>query len=255
MCEVAEHGGMSVVHAEDDAIANWLTGKYLREGKTHGAYISETRGPLVEEAATRRDDLPRGARGLAALRPAHGGGHRGRRARREARARGLPMYGETLTRLPQLHAGRPCWDESPLEVDGEDVRRARACSTTTTPCPSSGRPGHLWEAIADDRLQVVATDHCSRHAQGPLRADGHDDRQHAGRARRRPRCASRCSTRRASPRAASAPAAGSSSSRRTRRGSWASHPRKGELAAGADADVRRVRPEQQLDGALAASST
>ena len=37
MSEVAEHGGLSIVHAEDDAIANWLTAKYLREGKTHGA--------------------------------------------------------------------------------------------------------------------------------------------------------------------------------------------------------------------------
>jgi len=54
MSEVAEHGGMSVVHAEDDAIARWLTGKYIREGKTHGAYICEVRGPLVEEAAIRR---------------------------------------------------------------------------------------------------------------------------------------------------------------------------------------------------------
>ena len=50
----ASTAGMSVVHAEDDAIANWLTAKYVREGKTHGAYISETRGPLVEEAAVRR---------------------------------------------------------------------------------------------------------------------------------------------------------------------------------------------------------
>ena len=54
MSEVAEHGGLSIVHAEDDDIANWLTKKHLREGKTHGAYIVDTRGPLVEEAAVRR---------------------------------------------------------------------------------------------------------------------------------------------------------------------------------------------------------
>ena len=53
MLQVAEHGGMSVVHAEDDAIANWLTAKYVREER-RTAYISETRGPLVEEAAVRR---------------------------------------------------------------------------------------------------------------------------------------------------------------------------------------------------------
>jgi dihydroorotase-like cyclic amidohydrolase len=54
MSEVAEHGGMSVVHAEDDAIASFLTQKYIREGKTHGAYICEVRGPIVEEAGIRR---------------------------------------------------------------------------------------------------------------------------------------------------------------------------------------------------------
>ena len=44
----------SVIHAEDDEIARWLTKKYAREGKTHGAYIGETRPSLVEEAAVRR---------------------------------------------------------------------------------------------------------------------------------------------------------------------------------------------------------
>ena len=54
MNEVARQGGMSVVHAEDDAIANWQTAQYIREGKDHGAYICEVRGPIVEEAAVRR---------------------------------------------------------------------------------------------------------------------------------------------------------------------------------------------------------
>ena len=54
MNEVAKHGGMSVVHAEDDAIARWLTAQYISEGKTQGAYICEVRGPIVEEAAVRR---------------------------------------------------------------------------------------------------------------------------------------------------------------------------------------------------------
>ena len=96
MCEVAEHGGMSVVHAEDDAIANWLTGKYIREGKTHGAYICEVRGPLVEEAATRRAMFlaERAGSPLYVLHMAAGSGIE---ALAEGRARGLPFYGETLT--------------------------------------------------------------------------------------------------------------------------------------------------------------
>lgn len=54
MQEVARHGGMSVVHAEDDSVANWPTKRHLRDGKRHGAYIVECRPPFVEEAAVRR---------------------------------------------------------------------------------------------------------------------------------------------------------------------------------------------------------
>src|SRR5437899_11678471 len=90
MREVAEHGGMSVVHAEDDDIANFLTARYVREGKTHGAYISEVRNSLVEEAAVRRCLLlaERSGSPLYILHMAAGSAIR---ALAEARERGLPV--------------------------------------------------------------------------------------------------------------------------------------------------------------------
>jgi 1-acyl-sn-glycerol-3-phosphate acyltransferase len=48
--------------------------KYLREGKTHGAYVSETRGSLVEEAAIRRCLLLAERTGYAVVPVAHNAG-------------------------------------------------------------------------------------------------------------------------------------------------------------------------------------
>src|SRR5581483_12087364 len=113
---VAKHGGMSVVHAEDDAIASWLTEKYIREGKTHGAYICEVRGPLVEEAAVRRAMLlaERAGSPLYVLHIAAGSAID---ALNEGRSRGLPFYGETLTTY--LHfTQEEMWDDRPVEVNG-----------------------------------------------------------------------------------------------------------------------------------------
>src|SRR5207247_2097338 len=89
MIEVAKYSGLHIIHAEDQAIADWLTAKYMRSGKTHGAYTSETRGPLVEEAAIRRAILL-AERTSCPLYVFHVGAGTGAQAIREARARGLP---------------------------------------------------------------------------------------------------------------------------------------------------------------------
>ena len=157
MLEVAEHGGMSVVHAEDDAIANWLTGKYVREGKTHGAYICEVRGPIVEEAAIRRAMFlaERTGSPLYVLHMAAGSGIE---ALAEKRAQGLPFYGETLSAYLSFTQD-DLWDESPIEVDGTTYN-ARGALFNNYPMPKFGPDRDTcWAALADGRLQVVATDH------------------------------------------------------------------------------------------------
>lgn len=159
MCEVAEQGGLSLVHAEDDAIANWLTAKYAREGKTHGAYVSETRGPLVEEAAVRRA-LFLAERAGSPLYVLHVSAGAAIHAITEARGRGLPMYGETLSAYLSFTQD-DLWDETPLEVDGRDWGpRGLLYNNFPTPKFAADRE-QIWDAILDDRLQVVATDHCS----------------------------------------------------------------------------------------------
>jgi dihydropyrimidinase len=147
MQQVAEHGGLSVVHAEDDAIARWLTKKYLRDGKTHGGYISETRGPLVEEAAIRRVQLlaERTGSPLYILHMAAGSGVA---ALDEARRRGLPFYGETLTPYLSFTAEK-LWD---------DANRGLLWNNYPT-IKYQEDQDELWSAITSDRLQVVSSDH------------------------------------------------------------------------------------------------
>jgi dihydropyrimidinase len=157
MSETAEHGGMSVVHAEDDAIANWLTAKYVREGKTHGAHICEVRGPLVEEAATRRA-LFLAERAGSPLYILHMAAGSAIEALAEFRARGLPMYGETLAAYLSFTQD-DLWDETPIEVNGKEYARGALYNNYPTPKFGSDRDT-CWAAIADDRLQAVGTDHC-----------------------------------------------------------------------------------------------
>jgi dihydropyrimidinase len=147
MTEVAEHGGLSIVHAEDDALANWLTKKYLREGKTHGGYVGETRGPLVEELAIRRAMLIAERTG-SPLYVFHMAAGLGVDALAEARAKGLPFYGESL--LVYL-----TWTSEKLF---DDANRGLLWGNFPT-IKTQADQDVLWEAIADDRLQVVSSDH------------------------------------------------------------------------------------------------
>ncbi len=81
----------------------------------------------------------------------------------EWRARGLPFYGETLSTYLSFTQD-DIWDESPIEVDGKTYN-ARGLLVNNYPTPKFGPDRDTcWEAIADDRLQVVATDHARREA-------------------------------------------------------------------------------------------
>ncbi|MCI0635700.1 MAG: amidohydrolase family protein, partial [Actinobacteria bacterium] len=147
MSEVAEHGGLSVVHAEDDAIARWLTAKYLREGKTHGAYIVETRGPLVEEAAVRRCMLLAEHTG-SPLYVLHVAAGSAAAAIGEGRARGLPVYGETIIAYLSFTA-EALWDDENRGLLWNNYPVIKYQEDQDL----------LWEAVAEDRLQVVSSDH------------------------------------------------------------------------------------------------
>jgi len=147
MERVADHGGMSVVHAEDDSVSRWLTKKYLAEGKTHGGFIVEVRPPFVEEAAVRRAILL--ARHVQSpLYVLHVAAGSAAAAIREARAEGLPVYGETLIAYLSFTQER-LWDDE----------RQGLLWNNIPPIKYEEDRRQLWESIKSDRgLQVVSTD-------------------------------------------------------------------------------------------------
>lgn len=146
MQAVAEHGGMSVVHAEDDALSRWLTKKYVRDGKRHAGYIVETHSPLVEEAAVRRAVLlaERSGSPLYVLHIAAGAAVD---AVAEARARGVPVFGETLTTYLSFTQER-LWDDA---ADGR-------LWSNFPPLKYAEDRDALWEALRDRRLHTVGSD-------------------------------------------------------------------------------------------------
>ena len=100
-------------------------------------------------------DVPRRARRLAAVRPAHGRGLRRSRRSPSGAREGLPFYGETLSAYLSFTQD-DLWDESPDRGRRQDLQRARRCSINNYPTPKFGPDRDTcWEAIADDRLQVV----------------------------------------------------------------------------------------------------
>jgi dihydropyrimidinase len=157
MNKVAEHGGMSLVHAEDDALLTWLTKKYVREGKTHGAYVSETRGPIVEEAAIRRA-MCLAERSGSPLYVLHMAASAGIDALSEGRAKGLPFYGETLLAYLSF-SQEDLWDERPFEAGGREYPQRGLLYNNNPPPKFPADKAACLDAIADDRLQVVSTDH------------------------------------------------------------------------------------------------
>ena len=144
MSEVAERGGMSVVHAEDDAIANWLTQKYIREGKTHGAYISEVRGPL----SRRRPRAAAMSLPSAQARRCTCSTGRGERDRGAGR---VPRSAACVLR-PTLSAYMSftqddIWDETPITVNGK-IYVARGCLYNNYPVPKFKEVRQtIWKAV------------------------------------------------------------------------------------------------------------
>jgi dihydropyrimidinase len=243
MNEVAKNGGMSVVHAEDDAIANWQTAQYIRQGKVHGAYICEVRGPMVEEAAVRRAMFlaERAGSPLYILHMAAGSGVE---ALAEGRARGLPFYGETLSTYLSF-TQEDMWDDGPVEAGGK-VYQGRGLLVNNYPTPKFPHDREVcWNALADGRLSAVGTDHAVISVKDRFETMGTrlDQFVQAGQAVTELRvpllysqgvATGKLSANRWVELASTSPA--------KLMGLW---PRKGQLAAGSDADIVVFDPEQR----------
>ncbi|MFN8524223.1 MAG: amidohydrolase family protein [Chloroflexota bacterium] len=141
---LAQSGGLAAIHAEDDDIVMYMYEKLTREGRTGFEHLAEVHNTLSEDLSFRRVIRLAELVG-AALYMVHVSAASGVQAVREARSRGVPIYGETLHqyanhtsddyRLPngQMYHTYP-------SIKGAEDQRA------------------LWAGMADGTISTVATD-------------------------------------------------------------------------------------------------
>src|SRR5918911_5208379 len=141
---LAQAGGIGAIHAEDDDIVMYLYEKLTREGRTGFENMAEVHNTLSEDLSFRR--IIRLAELVgAALYMVHVSAATGVQAVAEARARGLPIYGETLHQYANYTSA--------------DYRRPNGQIYHTYPS-LKGEEDHraLWDGMARGTISTVATD-------------------------------------------------------------------------------------------------
>ena len=144
----AEHGLTTMVHAENgDAIA-LMTEELLAEGKNAMGYHNVAHSAAIEAEATGRA-VSFVEMTEAPLYIVHIACKDGLDAVRKGRKKGLPIMGETCVQYTHL---TDAW------IDTEDFEGAKyICSP---PPKGEEDKAAVWEALRDNTVQTVATDHC-----------------------------------------------------------------------------------------------
>lgn len=142
---LAANGGLGVIHAEDNDLVMHMYGKLIREGRTGFENMAEVHSSLSEDLSFRR--IIRLAESISgtALYMMHVSAATGVAAIREARARGVPIYGETLHQY--------------MLYNSEDYKKPNGQIFHTYPSlKSSSDQAALWDGTRDGSINVVATD-------------------------------------------------------------------------------------------------
>ena len=145
---VGQHGGMICLHAENGTIIELLIQEALAQGNTAPKYHALTRPALMEGEATHRGIK------LAELAEApvyfvHLSAKEALGEVVEARAAGIPVFGETCPHY--LFFDDSAYDSEEWEV---------AQYVMSPPLRSKDAQQALWRALRMDQLQIVSTDHC-----------------------------------------------------------------------------------------------
>ena len=142
---LSARGGLGVIHAEDNDIVMHMYDKLIREGRVAFENMAEVHNSLSEDLSFRRilrlaENVPG-----TALYMMHVSAGSGVDAIREARAKGLPIYGETLHQY--------------LMYTSEDYRRPNGQIYHTYPSlKSKSDQDALWAGTLDGVINTVATD-------------------------------------------------------------------------------------------------
>ncbi len=142
---LANNGGLGVIHAEDNDIVMHMYAKLIREGRVGFEHLAEAHNQLSEDLSFRRVlRLAESVPGTA-LYMMHVSAGTGVQAIREARAKGLPIYGETLHQYMLFSA--------------DDYKRPNGQIYHTYPSLKSKEDQKaLWAGTLDGSINCVATD-------------------------------------------------------------------------------------------------
>jgi dihydroorotase-like cyclic amidohydrolase len=144
MTEVARHGGIMVVHAEDDDLVQFNYERFRAEGRMDAANMHLVHTKLSELLAFRRTITLARATG-AAIYFVHTSAREGVGEVVEARGAGLPVYAETLHQYA-------CFD-------AEHYRKPRGVCAHTYPSLKLPEDREaLWRGLVDDGVSTLATD-------------------------------------------------------------------------------------------------
>jgi dihydropyrimidinase len=148
MQRIRRLGGLSMVHAENGPVTDYLEASMRAAGDTAPSAFARSRPPILEEEATfRAICLSRVAE--APLYVVHVSCQGAARRIGEARAAGHPVIGETCPQYLTL-------DASAMETHGPLAKVA-------PPLRTADDRTYLWGALADGRISTVGSDH-SGHA-------------------------------------------------------------------------------------------
>ncbi|HZT48323.1 MAG TPA: amidohydrolase family protein [Hyphomicrobiaceae bacterium] len=142
---LAREGGLGVIHAEDNDIVMHMYAKLIREGRVGFENLAEVHNALSEDLSFRRVlRLAESVPGTA-LYMMHVSAATGVAAIREARAKGLPVYGESLHQY-MLHTA-------------EDYKLPNGQIYHTYPSLKSAEDQKaLWDGTLCGAINCVATD-------------------------------------------------------------------------------------------------
>jgi dihydroorotase-like cyclic amidohydrolase len=142
---LARHGGLAAIHAEEDDLVMHMYEKLIAEGRVGFENMPEVHSSLSEDLAFRH--IIRLAENVdgAALYMMHVSAGTGIAAIRESRARGYPIYGETLHQYMLYNA--------------EDYKRPNGQMFHTYPSLKTAADQRaLWRGTVDGEISTVATD-------------------------------------------------------------------------------------------------
>ena len=141
------HGAMTMVHAENNDVINWLSDRLQPRGYVAPKYHAVSHNPIAESEASRRAiDLARLAD--AKLLIVHVSAPEAAQAILNARNRGLPVYGETCPQYLFLTAA---------DLDRDGMEGAKFCCSPP-PRDKAGQEA-IWLGLKNGTFQVFSSDH------------------------------------------------------------------------------------------------